>query len=355
MNKAIVFASAVALLCLGGITRADVFNLSPGLTNLETVVVGDADNVGELSGAGAGGFGPDRICGSVGYNYRMGKYEVTSAQYCDFLNHKAKSDPYGLYSKVMSAWSDYFPGAQIMRQGSPGTYAYSVALDWANRPVSSVSFWDACRFCNWLHNGQGDGDTETGAYTLNGYNGQDGRAVVRNGGAKWFLPNVDEWYKAAYYKGGGTATGYWDYPTGSDQIPSNIVVDPDPGNSANIYWYLGSYSIGKPYWRTNVGEFENSASAYDTYDQGGNVVEWNEELIREGQSFRSGPGGSCLQPYGPLRASTHGYDYGYPANESTSAGFRVAAAVPEPTGVFAALCGIAGLCGMAVRRKWLTT
>ena len=48
-----------------------------------------------------------------------------------------------------------------------------VAGDWAGRPVNYVSYWDSCRFANWLNNGQptgpqGAGTTETGAYTLNG-------------------------------------------------------------------------------------------------------------------------------------------------------------------------------------------
>ncbi len=43
-----------------------------------------------------------------------------------------------------------------------------------------------------------------------------GSSVVRKPGALVFLPTDDEWYKAAYYKGGGTKAGYWDYPTESD-------------------------------------------------------------------------------------------------------------------------------------------
>ena len=44
-----------------------------------------------------------------------------------------------------------------------------MAADWADRPVNYVSFWDAARFANWLHNGQptgaqGAGTTEDGAY-----------------------------------------------------------------------------------------------------------------------------------------------------------------------------------------------
>ena len=34
-----------------------------------TVPVGNLGNTGELSGAGAGGYGPDRICGAVAYVY----------------------------------------------------------------------------------------------------------------------------------------------------------------------------------------------------------------------------------------------------------------------------------------------
>ena len=33
--------------------------------------------------------------GSVGYRYRISKYEVTNSQYADFLNQKAASDPVG--------------------------------------------------------------------------------------------------------------------------------------------------------------------------------------------------------------------------------------------------------------------
>jgi hypothetical protein len=56
-----LFAVAVALapLCLGSLAQANVFDLGTGFTNLETVAVGDLGNAGELSGAGAGGFGAE--------------------------------------------------------------------------------------------------------------------------------------------------------------------------------------------------------------------------------------------------------------------------------------------------------
>ena len=69
-----------AILLAAGAATADVFNMGPGLTRLETVPVGDPGNTGELSGVGAGGGGANRICGAVGYVYRIGKYEVTAGQ-----------------------------------------------------------------------------------------------------------------------------------------------------------------------------------------------------------------------------------------------------------------------------------
>ena len=48
-------------------------------------------------------------------------------------------------------------------------------------------------------------------------------AITRNAGATYFIPSENEWYKAAYYKGGGTNAGYWTYPTQSNTAPSNVL------------------------------------------------------------------------------------------------------------------------------------
>ncbi len=59
------------------------------------------------------------------------------------------------------------PAIHYAEAGVP--VAPRVAADWAEGPVNWVSFWDAARFVNWLHNGQptgaqGLGTTEDGAY-----------------------------------------------------------------------------------------------------------------------------------------------------------------------------------------------
>ncbi len=246
---------------------------------VQTVAVGDVGNLADTRYATPG-------YGAVSYAYRIGKYEITAGQYTSFLNAVARTDTYELYNTQMDT-DVYVYGCNIKRTGSSGNYVYSVAADWANRPVNFVTWGDAARFVNWMNNGQISGaqdltTTEDGAYYLNGATTNDQlSAVTRKANWKWAIANENEWYKAAYYKGGSTIAGYWDYPTQSDTPPSNVGSDgyTDPSNHAN-YNTGGAppagYTIGDPYHHTIVGEFENSGSAFGTFDQGGNLFEWTE-------------------------------------------------------------------------------
>ena len=125
---------------------------------------------------------------------------------------------------------------------------------------------------------QGFVTTETGTYTLNGYNGTYGQNIQRNPGATWAVTSEDEWYKAAYYKGGSTNAGYWDYPTRSNTAPGQDMADAS-GNNANYYTAPAPTPSTTGKYTTVVGEFQNSPSPYGTFDQGGNVWEWNEAII----------------------------------------------------------------------------
>jgi len=313
--------------------------------NIETVPVGNPGNAGELSGEGAGGWGPDRICGAVGYTYNIGKYEVTAGQYCEFLNKVAKTDTYGLYNTGMANTQD---GSGISRSGSSGSYTYTVNSAFVNRPVNWVSWGDSARFANWLHNNQptgaqGASTTERGAYTLDGATSDAALlAVNRNSDWKWAITSEDEWYKAAYHKNDGVTGNYFNYPTSSDSVPGRDLSDAS-GNNANYY---GSPSpIDSPYYTTVAGEFQNSDSPYGTFDQGGNVWEWNEAVLYG--SYRGLRGGSfSLNDYYLLASGRYHY---FPSDEYDSIGFRVSE-VPEPGTM--ALLAFGGI-GVLRRRRGL--
>jgi len=319
--------------------------------SMEWVPVDNPGNAGELSGetaAGDPGGGPDRICGAVDYTYKIGKYEVTAGQYTEFLNAVAKTDTYGLYNQYMVLPHPNYGdgGCKIERSGAPGSYTYSVASDWANRPVNYVSWGDVTRFTNWLTNGQPTGPqglatTEDGSYYLNGaMTNVELMMVTRESDARYVIPTEDEWYKSAYHKNDGVTGNYWNYPTATDDRPNNGNPEGDTGNSAN--YNDGDYTIGSPYWRTEVGHFANSPSAYGTFDQGGNVWEWDEAMLY-GDGYRGIRGGN----YDGFSNHMHAVlrQNHYPANEDRYVGFRVAE-VPEPATLL-----LLGVGGVLLRRK----
>jgi formylglycine-generating enzyme required for sulfatase activity len=288
---------------------ASVPLITPALAtvSIDYVSVGNAGNAADpLTGYGA-----------VGYAYQIGKYEVTNTQYGAFLNAAAKTDSYGLYNSSMSSYG-------ITQSGSSGSYTYSVTSALANRPVVYVSWFDAARFANWMINSQGDGSTETGAYTLNG---AISGIITANIGAQVYIPNENEWYKAAYYS--ATTTSYSLYPNGQNTITTA---------DANYNLSVGS--------STDVGTYSGDASSYRTYDQGGNVWEWIDAVSDSSRGFRGGAwvnlGGS-----GPLHSSNGGGYGDVPTYEFSSFGFRLAS-VPEPTSMLLSMLA-GGM--MLIRRK----
>ena len=65
----------------------------------------------------------------------------------------ADTDTYALYNTSMATTGlGGFGG--ITRSGSSGSYSYGTVAGREDMPVNHVSFWNALRFANWLHNGQ---------------------------------------------------------------------------------------------------------------------------------------------------------------------------------------------------------
>lgn len=257
--------------------------------SIEYATIGNPGNNADTTGYGA-----------VAYEYRIGKYEVTNAQYAEFLNSAAQTDAHGLYHVAMAGYG-------IARNGVSGSYSYSVTAGLENRPVVYVSWFDAARFANWLGNGQGAASTENGSYTLNG---ATSGVITANPGATIYLPSENEWYKAAYYN--GDLDFYSLYPNGDDAI---TVADANYNNS-----------VGHS---TDVGSYPFAPSDYGTFDQGGNVWEWNDAVIGASRGLRGGSWGT--DPAYNLRATL--VSSSAATSEDEFIGFRVAATIdqiPEP-------------------------
>ncbi|MCX5653526.1 MAG: SUMF1/EgtB/PvdO family nonheme iron enzyme [Planctomycetota bacterium] len=331
--RGVARAVVAAAVCVFLVSAAEA------VVNIQTIPVGNPGNTADIHGAGSG---------AVAYTYNIGKFEVTAGQYTGFLTAVAKTDTYGLYNTEMSRTDN---GSGITRSGSSGSYAYSVDPAFVNRPVNYVSWGDSARFANWLHNGQpttggqGLSTTEDGAYYLNGATSSAQLiAVSREADWKWAITSADEWYKAAYHKNDGVTGNYWDYPTGSNTAPGRDMADAS-GNNANYFWdwYIGIYPIDSGKYTTVAGEFQNSDSPYGTFDQGGNVWEWNEAILYG--SDRGQRGGSFGHNVKYLH-TTNQY-ISSPTIEASTYGFRVSE-VPEPATM--SLLALGGLALVARRR-----
>jgi formylglycine-generating enzyme len=282
------------------------------ITSASASITMDWVNVGNPGNAADPATGS--LYGAVAYAYQIGKHEVTNSQYGAFLNAKGASNSGAIYNSSMT-------GTGITQNGSSGSFNYSVTSGFENKPVVHVSWFDAARFANWMMNGQGGGDMETGAYTLNG---ATSGIITANIGAQVYIPTENEWYKAAYYN--AATTSYSLYPNGQDTITTA---------DANYGGAVGS--------TTDVGN-TGDGSSYGTFDQGGNVWEWNDAVISgSSRGLRGGAfGGSEVFLRAAFRLSND------PTSELNNIGFRVAS-VPEPTSLL--LTMLAGGVMLARRKR----
>ncbi|MFM9958738.1 MAG: SUMF1/EgtB/PvdO family nonheme iron enzyme [Phycisphaerales bacterium] len=294
---------------------------------IDFTTVGNAGNAGDPNAFGRGG---------VAYEYRIGTFEVTNAQYAEFLNVVAASDPNGLFNPSMGT----DPRAGITRSGTDGSFTYAVKPNMGTKPVNYVSFFDAARMANWLTNGQGSGSTESGAYTLSG---NTLVAITRNlsNPHQVFLPTESEFIKAGYHQPaseGGDSDNFWRFAVRSNLSPF-VAAATETGDIANPSATRVNYGSGA-IWNgqlngnvTTVGSAGNT-SFYGAFDMNGNVREWIETTAFA-QGFRGQMGGDFSSGFNANPNLVFGLDpafvnYTVPTSEGVTLGIRFASPVPPP-------------------------
>jgi sulfatase modifying factor 1 len=307
------------------------------------------------------GNGPDQDYGngkygSVERSYRISKYNVTNDQFREYLNIV---DPDGLnlnsvYNHHMGSSSR---GGIARDRTAPSGQVYSTKPNMGNKPLNFVSYIVAMKFVNWLENGQptdGSG-TLSGVYQIN-----DGISESRAPGSRFFIPNENEWYKAAYYDSRNSLQGgplgddnYWLYPTASDSGPTTATANAT-GDIDNPGLNVANFASTAD-WNGHLGNLTtvgtagaDSASFFGTFDQGGNTWEWNETLVDS--TFRGMRGGSWNSTSAHLAASSRFKRS--PTQIGNNIGFRIAS-VPEPNSIL--LAGFAILISLpkrTVRSAW---
>jgi hypothetical protein len=282
--------AALAVVGLGcvfhpsGRALADSFGSGVNLFDIEFVTIGKPGNSADTTGN-------PNPAGAVDYEYRIGKYEISEE-----MVNKANAE-----------------GGLGITHDNRG----------ANKPATSVSWFNAAKFVNWLNTTTGS----TPAYKFDGSgnfqlwqpgdSGYDPNNLFRNTQARYFLPSVHEWYKAAYYD--PISGNYFDFPTGSDTAPTAMA----SGTAAGSAIYNQLFQTG-PADITQAG----GLSPYGTMAQGGNAYEFQEtedDLVNNDPApfaFRVSRGGGWNSNETGMRATFRGQAVA--AVGEFGQGFRVA-------------------------------
>ena len=236
-NRVVVDAAPIA----GG-TGLSITVSDDNTLNLKNMVLIDS------SGNNPDGFSPGY--GRVNYNYYIGKYVVTNSEYCAYLNEVAKyANDSEVYYTPASNRKQLNMSHGIVREATGRTYSgkvieykYIPVVNQDNKPVVGITWLQAARYSNWLHNRCTSTDTTNtnkGAYDLS----NPLQTLTRTDFARYFIPNENEWYKAAYYGKEGGVNVYRKHATRTNVLPSRIA-------------YIDRYSNGPYINLTDVSLFD---------------------------------------------------------------------------------------------------
>ena len=300
--------------------------------------------------------------GSVGYAYRIGRFEVTTAQWAEFFN--------AAFDRPVN---DRIPHIVAPDTGNWGAVSATPTVQGGRRwrvpagsemiPVGDISWRMAAIYCNWLCNNKSTAREAflSGAYDVStfGFATPSGGSwtdqAARSPGARYFIPTWDEWLKAAHYdpnkvNSDGSVGGWWQYSTTSDTAPrygppGATVTDPNTGAVLGAAQANAGYSAftfpGSDPFSVPLGAYPAVTSPWGLLDTAGGSAEWTESILGDIDRARRFDGSNRLDDAfaASLSDSVRYVGGEYPHIPTFEFGLRIAAVVPAP-GVCAAWAGV---------------
>ncbi len=292
-------------------------------------------NISDRNNAPYAGPGNTTGRGSVSYAYRMSKLEITTAQWADFLN-MALRDHVDLNNPRLRP--AFWGASQV-----GGFYVANEPM----RPVIGLNWRAGAYYANWLNNGKQESwaSCQSGAYDAAMFGGGNNITpytdqLTHSPGAKFWIPTLDEWLKAAHYdpnKNGTGQGGWWTFCYGSDSAP--VPGAPGVGETSAGYHPGGFGELFIP-----LGAYTSSKSPYGLWDLSGGASEWLEEPLlfqNGGWNYRWADGSHAGDSAGAAFDHISTRDGAAPITEGFF-GFRIASQIPAPSVVTVAFVGSAG-------------
>ncbi len=241
---------------------------------------------------GTPSFGNNVGRGRVDYEYRIGRTEVTTAQWAEFFNaafDRPSSDRIP-HVGVPEIW-----GAQSTTPNTPGGLRWNVPAGNGMRVAGGITWRTAAIYCNWLHNGKSTNREAflSGAYDVSTFGSPNGDITftdqrTRSPGARFWIPSIDEWMKAAHYDPNkqnpdGSTGGWWRFSHSRDDRlpvygPPGVLVNGQPAES-NGSWDSQGFPGFNPF-RVPLGAYPTMTSPWGLLDTSGATAEWTEEVFQ---------------------------------------------------------------------------
>lgn len=225
-------------------------------------------NVNNPAYAGDPEFGTNAGRGSVPYTFRASKLEITTSQWMEFLN------TFSSQGKDMSYFKPLWWGAQF----GGSTYSLRPVASASLIPVRGITWRAAAQYCNWLHNDKSANSQAmlSGAYDVSTFSTlPDGSFTDQrehSPGAKFWIPTLDEWMKAAHYdpdRYGQGQGGWWEFQNGTN---SPSVSGPPGVGETSAGWRTSNFAE----WDVPLGAYPQTLSPYGLLDLSGGASEWLE-------------------------------------------------------------------------------